>query len=128
MTARWTGRSARSVCDDEGTPTQKTYLIKEGVLAGHLHSLETAGKMGARPTGNARAICRNVQPIVRMTNTYIEPGDQTFEELLAGVDEGLYACEMCGGQTMMEMFTFSAGVRLSDREGEGRASWCATWC
>jgi len=95
--------------DDEGTPAQKTYLIKEGVLSGHLHSLETAGKMDARPTGNARAIDRSSRPIVRMTNTYIEPGRQSFDELIADVDKGIYACDMIGGQTMMEMFTFSAG-------------------
>lgn len=95
-------------CDDEGTPTQKTYLIKEGVLSGHLHSLETAAKMGATPTGNARALSRTFQPIVRMTNTYIEPGNASLQDLLAGVDEGLYCCGMFGGQTMMEMFTFSS--------------------
>jgi TldD protein len=94
--------------DDEGTPTGKTYLIKEGVLVGHLHSLETAGTMGARPTGNARAIGRSSEPIVRMTNTAIEAGQETFEELLAGADRGIYACSILGGQTMMEMFTFSA--------------------
>ena len=95
--------------DDEGTPTGKTYLIKDGVLTGHLHCLETAAKMGARPTGNARAIGRRYRPIVRMTNTYIEPGRESFEDLLAGVDKGIYACQAFGGQTMMEMFTFSAG-------------------
>lgn len=102
--------------DDEGTPTQKTDLIRDGVLVGHLHSLETAGKMGAKPTGNARAIGREHRPIVRMTNTYIEPGDQTFEQLISGVDKGVYACQMMGGQTMMEMFTFSAahGYRIEN--------------
>jgi TldD protein len=100
--------------DDEGTPTRKTYLVKEGLLAGHLHSLETAGRMNAAPTGNARAIDRQCPPIVRMTNTYIEPGDQSFGQLLADVDRGIYACDMMGGQTMMEMFTFTAayGYRI----------------
>ena len=102
--------------DDEGTPTQKTYLIREGKLVGHLHSLETAAKMGEKPTGNARAIGRGVPPIVRMTNTYIEAGKKSFKELLAGVDRGIYACGMMGGQTMMEMFTFSAayGYRIEN--------------
>ena len=102
--------------DDEGTPTHKTYLIKEGVLAGHLHSLETAGKMNEPATGNARAIGRGWAPIVRMTNTYVEGGDQTFDDVLAGVDRGIYACAMMGGQTMMEMFTFSAayGYRIEN--------------
>ena len=100
--------------DDEGTATRETRLIEEGVLVGHLHSLETAGKMGAKPTGNARAIARSYPPIVRMTNTYIGGGDESFQRLIAGVDKGIYACDMLGGQTMMEMFTFSAayGYRI----------------
>ncbi|MGA1869711.1 MAG: TldD/PmbA family protein [bacterium] len=104
--------------DDEGTPTGKTYLIKEGILNGHLHSLETAAKMGEKPTGNARAISRGVPPIVRMTNTYIENGEHSFEELIQGVDEGIYACGALGGQTMMEMFTFSAEYGYRIRKGE----------
>jgi TldD protein len=94
--------------DDEGTPTGKTYLIRDGVLVGHLHSRETAAKMGEKPTGNARAVGSGHPPIVRMTNTYIEGGERSFEELLAGIDRGVYACGSIGGETMMEMFTFSA--------------------
>jgi len=104
--------------DDEGMPTGKTYLVKEGVLVGHLHSLETAAKMGGRPTGNARAISRAYEPIVRMTNTYIENGDLSFDELLAGVDDGIYACGSMGGETMMEMFTFSARYGYRIRGGK----------
>lgn len=104
--------------DDEGTPTRKTYLIREGVLRGHLHSLETAGKMAAEPTGNARAIARGNPPIVRMTNTYIEGGSQSFEQLLSGVDRGLYARGMFGGQTMMEMFTFSSAYGYKIENGK----------
>ncbi len=103
-------------CDDEGTPTGRTMLIENGVLAGHLHSLETAAKMGEKPTGNARAIGRGFAPIVRMTNTCIAPGDKSFDELIGGIDNGIYACNMFGGQTMMEMFTFSAayGYRIEN--------------
>ncbi|HSV72243.1 MAG TPA: TldD/PmbA family protein [Chthonomonadales bacterium] len=102
--------------DDEGTPTARTDLIRDGVLVGHLHSRETAAKMGEAPTGNARAIRRNVPPIVRMTNTYIEPGGATVESVIGGVDRGIYACRAHGGQTMMEMFTFSAayGFRIEN--------------
>ena len=103
--------------DDEGTPTGKAELIRDGVLAGHLHSLETAGKMEGRATGNARAIGIGCAPIVRMTNTYIENGDRTFEELLRDVDDGIYACGMLGGQTMMEMFTFSAAYGYEIKNG-----------
>jgi TldD protein len=102
--------------DDEGTPTGKTYLIRGGILAGHLHSLETAGKMRAKPTGNARAIGREYPPVVRMTNTYIENGPATRQELFAEVDRGVYACDMYGGQTRFEQFTFSAayGYRIDN--------------
>jgi len=103
--------------DDEGTPMRKTHLIREGVLVGHLHSLETAAKMGAQPTGNARAVSRSYPPIVRMTNTYIEGGELSFDELIADVDDGIYACGMIGGQTMMEMFTFSAAYGRRIRNG-----------
>ncbi|NMA41848.1 MAG: TldD/PmbA family protein [Oligosphaeraceae bacterium] len=104
--------------DDEGTPTQCTELIRNGELAGHLHSLETAGKMKAKPSGNARSIGAGHSPIVRMTNTYIKPGKLSKEELFAGVDDGIYACGLYGGQTMMEMFTFSAAHAFRIRNGK----------
>lgn len=104
--------------DDEGTPMGKTYLIRDGVLAGHLHSLETAAKMGEAPTGNARAIRRNVPPLVRMTNTYIDNGSVPVDDLFAGVDNGIYACDMFGGQTELEMFTFSAAYAYRIENGQ----------
>lgn len=104
--------------DDEGTPTNKTYLIKDGVLAGHLHSRETAFKMNAQPTGNARAGGRTYEPIVRMTNTYIENGTLGFNELIKDIDNGIYACDNIGGMTEFEMFTFSAGYGYRIENGE----------
>jgi TldD protein len=104
--------------DDEGTPTNKTYLIRKGVLAGHLHSLETAAKMDAKPTGNARALDRKHPPVVRMTNTYVENADMSVEDLFAGVDDGIYACDAFGGQTEFEMFTFSAGYGYRIENGK----------
>jgi TldD protein len=104
--------------DDEGTPTNKTYLIRKGVLTGHLHSLETAAKMGAKPTGNARALGRKYPPVVRMTNTYIENAEIPVEDLFADVDDGIYACDAFGGQTEFEMFTFSAGYGYRIENGQ----------
>jgi TldD protein len=112
------GRTGTLSYDDEGTPTGKTMLIENGVLAGHLHSRETAAKMGEKPTGNARAIGRGYDPIVRMTNTYIDAGPLTRDELFAGVDDGIYCCGMIGGQTMMEMFTFSAAYGYRIKNGQ----------
>ena len=104
--------------DSEGTPGAKTYLIRGGLLSGHLHSRETAAKMGEQPAGNARAITSNYQPIVRMSNTYLEPRQVGFDEMVAGVDNGIYAVGALGGMTEMEMFTFSAGEAYAIRGGK----------
>ncbi|MDY6910945.1 MAG: TldD/PmbA family protein [Chloroflexota bacterium] len=104
--------------DDEGTPATKTYLINKGVLVGRLHSRETAAKMGEQPTGNARAISYQHQPIVRMTNTFIEPNGTSFEDMISDVKEGVYAKNWYGGMTSMEMFTFSAGEAYMIRNGK----------
>ena len=103
--------------DDEGTPAQRTDLIREGVLVGRLHSRETAAVMGEQPTGNARAIDYRFPPIVRMTNTLIEPGEATFEQMIADVKLGIYAKNWYGGTTTMEQFTFSAGEAYMIRNG-----------
>jgi TldD protein len=104
--------------DDEGVPSTKTYLIKEGKLVGRLHSRETAAKMGEKPTGNARAINYRHPPIVRMTNTYIEPGTCKFKDIIADIKEGVYAKSWYGGTTSMEMFTFSSGETYMIRNGK----------
>jgi len=104
--------------DDEGVPAVKTYLIREGKLVGRLHSRETAAKMNEKLTGNARAINYRYPPIVRMTNTYIEPGSVSFDEMIADIKEGIYAKNWYGGMTSMEMFTFSAGETYMIRNGK----------
>lgn len=104
--------------DDEGVPGQRKYLIKDGVLTQRLHSRETAGKMSELPTGNARAIQAGYPPIVRMTNTAIEPGDTTFEDMIKDIKEGVYAVRMLGGQTNGEMFTFAAAEGYMIRDGK----------
>ena len=104
--------------DDEGVPTTKTYLIREGKLVGRLHSRETAAKMKEKPTGNARAVNYRYPPIVRMTNTYIEPKMVSFEDMISDIKEGVYAKNWYGGTTSMEMFTFSAGEAYMIRNGK----------
>ena len=104
--------------DDEGVPATKTYLIREGKLVGRLHSRETAAKMREKPTGNARAINYHYPPIVRMTNTYIEPRSASFEDIIGDIKEGIYAKNWYGGTTSMEMFTFSAGEAWMIRNGK----------
>ena len=104
--------------DDEGVPATKTYLIREGLLESRLHSRETAASMGEKPTGNARAINYRFPPIVRMTNTFIEPDKVTFEDMLSEIKEGIYAKDWYGGTTSLEMFTFSAGEAYMIRNGK----------
>ncbi len=104
--------------DDEGVPASKTYLIREGKLVGRLHSRETAARMKESPTGNARAINYRYPPIVRMTNTYIEPGSASFDDIIGDIKEGVYAKNWYGGTTSMEMFTFSAGEAYMIRNGK----------
>jgi len=103
--------------DYEGTPTRKNYLIKEGILVGRLHSRETAAKMGEQPTGNARAVFYQHPPLVRMTNTYLEAGTAKFDEIIKGIKLGVFALKSIGGQTAMEMFTFSAAYGYMIRDG-----------
>ena len=103
--------------DEEGTPATRTDLIREGKLVGRLHSRETAARMGESPTGNARAISHAYPPIVRMTNTIIENGEASFEDLLEGVDKGVYVKNWYGGMTQHEMFTFSSGEAYMIRNG-----------
>ncbi|MEO0026669.1 MAG: TldD/PmbA family protein [candidate division WOR-3 bacterium] len=94
--------------DDEGVPAQRTDLIKNGVIASHLHSRHTAYLMGEGATGNARAISYRFAPIVRMSNTYIVPQNRRFDEMLAEVKDGLYVVGSRGGMTELETFTFSS--------------------
>ncbi len=104
--------------DDEGTPATTTQLIKDGVLVGRLHSRETAGKLGEKPTGNARCLNYHYPPIVRMTNTWIGRGNTSVADLLQDIAEGVYARNWLGGMTNGEMFTFSAGEAWMIRNGE----------
>lgn len=94
--------------DDEGISAGKIHLINNGIFSNRLHSRETAAKMGETITGNARSINYSFEPIVRMSNTYLEPRNITFEEMIADIKEGIYAKSCIGGNTDCEMFTFSA--------------------
>ncbi len=96
--------------DDEGVPTQKTLLIKDGVVSGLMHNRETATKFDAEPTGNARAEDFRSEPIIRMRCTYMAPKDQSFEELVEGVKEGYFFKSFRGGQANLDG-TFQVGIQ-----------------
>jgi len=74
--------------------------------------------MGEQPTGNARAMNFRHAPIVRMTNTYIAGNEGTLEDLLDGVELGVYAVDAIGGQTYLENFSFSAAHGYMIRNGK----------
>ncbi|KZL48796.1 hypothetical protein A2T98_16225 [Nodularia spumigena CENA596] len=104
--------------DDEGTPSTTTQLIKDGILVGRLHSRETAGKLEEAPTGNARCLNYHFNPIVRMTNTWIQRGKTPVADLFSDIKSGVYARNWLGGMTNGEMFTFSAGEAWMIRNGK----------
>lgn len=103
--------------DDEGTKARTTYLIKNGVLAGRLHSAATAEALGEDVTGNARAMDFSFEPIVRMTSTYIGGGDQSFEELLAPISLGVYIADFNHGSGM-STFTIAPHRAYMIRDGK----------
>ncbi len=96
--------------DDEGVQTQKTLLIKDGVVTGLMHNLETAKKFNTEPTGNARAEDFRVEPIIRMRNTFMAPRDHSFAELLDGIKFGYYFKSFRGGQANVDG-TFQVGIQ-----------------
>lgn len=104
--------------DDEGTPTQETYLIRDGELVGRLHNRQTAARLGEPPTGNARATDYRWPPIVRMTNTCIKQGQTDFQEMIKDIELGIYALDSMGGQTAQENFSFSSAYAYVIRNGE----------
>ena len=105
--------------DVEGVKTKPNQLVKDGQLISLLNSRETASKLGMKSSGNARSIISD-QPIVRMSNTYLQPGDNSFEELFEGVDDGIYLKGSRGGQvdTAKGIFQFNAAEGYLIKNGE----------
>ena len=84
--------------DDEGTPSQKTVLVENGVLKNYLYDLFTAKKDAVASTGNGRRESYQCKPIPRMSNTYISPGMDNSDEILRSVKKGVFVVKMGGGQ------------------------------
>ncbi|MGH6715804.1 MAG: metalloprotease TldD [Bradyrhizobium sp.] len=84
--------------DDEGTPTNRTVLIEDGVLVGYMQDRQNARLMNMKPTGNGRRQGYAYVPMPRMTNTYMIAGDREPAEILASVKKGVYAANFGGGQ------------------------------
>ncbi len=84
--------------DDEGTRTNRTVLIEDGILVGYMQDRQNARLMKMKPTGNGRRESHAHMPMPRMTNTYMLAGDKPREEIIASVKNGLYAVSFGGGQ------------------------------
>jgi len=104
------GRRGSITIDDEGTPSQCTTLIEDGVLVGLMQDRMNARLMGMKPTGNGRRESYACQPYPRMTNTMMRGGTMAPEEIIASVKKGIYAADFGGGQVDITSgkFVFSA--------------------
>ncbi|ARD20801.1 MULTISPECIES: metalloprotease TldD [Shewanella] len=106
--------------DDEGVPTQKTTLIENGILKGYMQDKLNARLMGQATTGNGRRESYAHLPMPRMTNTYMEAGTSTPEEMIKSVKKGIYAPNFGGGQVDITSgkFVFSASEAYLIENGE----------
>lgn len=106
--------------DSEGVRAQRTPVVRGGRLESFLHSRETASSLRAEVTGNARAQGFNFSPMPRMSNTYVEPGEQSFKELLEDIGFGIYLKGSKGGEVdpARGVFQFSAEEGFVIRNGE----------
>jgi TldD protein len=104
------GRRGSLNIDDEGTPSQNTVLIEQGVLKGYMQDKLNARLTGVQSTGNGRRESYAHLPMPRMTNTYMLPGEHDPEEIISSVKKGLYAVNFGGGQVDITSgrFVFSA--------------------
>jgi TldD protein len=103
--------------DDEGTKATETYLIRDGILTGRLHSASTAAVLNENTTGNARAVSFEYEPIVRMTTTYIKPGSKTREELISEVADG-YLIETVKHGSGLSTFTIAPSLAYRIKDGK----------
>ncbi|HEX2585208.1 MAG TPA: metallopeptidase TldD-related protein, partial [Steroidobacteraceae bacterium] len=106
--------------DDEGTPTQCTTLIENGILRGYMQDKMNARLMGVAPTGNGRRESFSHMTLPRMTNTYMLPGPHDPDEIIRSVKKGLYCRNFGGGQVDITSgkFVFSASEAYLIEDGK----------
>jgi len=113
------GRRGSLNVDDEGTPTQRTVLIEDGILVGYMQDRLNARLMGMPPTGNGRRESYHHLPMPRMTNTFMLAGQDDPADVLRSVKNGLYAVSFAGGQVDITSgkFVFSANEAYRIEDG-----------
>ena len=107
------GGNGSFLFDDEGVKSKKNYIVRNGVLEGFLHERYSASSMGVEPTGNGRRQDFMRKLFVRMTNTYIEPGDYSLEEMTNDIDQGIMLVHAVSG---MED-PLAGGMELKSKRG-----------
>jgi TldD protein len=114
------GRRGSLSVDDEGTPTECTTLIEDGILKGYMQDKLNARLMGVAPTGNGRRESFAQLPMPRMTNTYMLAGQHDPQEIIRSVKKGLYAVNFGGGQVDITngKFVFSASEAYLIEDGK----------
>lgn len=103
--------------DEEGIVARDVKIIENGVLRSFLHNRESAAAFGVEPAGNGRARQYNHEPLIRMRNTAILPGNDNLEEMIASVDKGYYLMDYSNGQADMTgefMFSVNQGYEIID--------------
>lgn len=105
--------------DDEGRKTQKNILIQDGILVNFLIDEQNKHKLDMTPTGSGRRENYTYAPTARMNNTYLEPGNDSVEDMVSSIDLGLYAKSMGGGSVSTETgdFNFSCDTAYMIRNG-----------
>ncbi len=106
--------------DDEGNPTARNVLIEDGILKGYMFDELNARLMGTKSTGNGRRESFSCSPMPRMTNTYMQGGSYSHDEIIASVDMGLYAETFEGGSVDITsgQFVFNANVAWVIKNGK----------
>ncbi|MDR2570280.1 MAG: TldD/PmbA family protein [Oscillospiraceae bacterium] len=109
--------------DDEGVIAEDAILIEKGILKSYMHSRESARHFDMKPQGNARAFTFSDEPLIRMRNTAILPGESKLDDMIAGIDNGYYLVKTGNGQAdMTGEFMFSIDLGYEIKNGKlGRA-------
>jgi TldD protein len=105
--------------DEEGTPAQKTVIIKDGVLQNFIHSLETASRMNHNPNGHGRANSNSSKPQVRMGFTFLEPKDWNLDEMIEDTKQGILCEDFQYGYTDPTTGNFQFKCRISTKIENG---------